>query len=205
MKRTKRLSRKQKKLLAKNKRVVKRKSLEEIRPKGKRSKKEFYERFEDYNKYLASKEWNQIKSIHYGKNKKQCIACKSKKNIQVHHRSYKRLGGLNEVKDLVTVCRTCHKKIHRIEKDKKITVTKATRIVVGEFRKLQPRKPIIKHHKKKKLNKTEILLLRLKTKSDKQLKDILVKELRVKGINGNFMQLNLSMVKNIHSKYLNSN
>ena len=65
-----------------------------------------------YTEYLKSKAWyvkrDQIKSL---KNNK-CEKCGSIRNLQVHHKTYKRLG--NELlTDLQLLCDLCHKEIHR--------------------------------------------------------------------------------------------
>ena len=173
------------------------KALKKIRPKGSDTKNSFWKRFKTYNNYLKSKEWIEIKKIYFGKRQKKCIGCGSKKRINVHHRSYNRLGSVNETKDLVTVCSDCHVKIHEIEKSKGVSVNKATTIVLGTFKAKRRKKKI-----KKSVEKTNERLVKLRVLSEIEKKDKLIRDLRLKGINGNFTKLKYLMVLKIHSKYV---
>ena len=42
-----------------------------------------------------------------------CVMCGSKWELEVHHIHYRRLGRENVLTDLCTLCKNCHKKIHR--------------------------------------------------------------------------------------------
>lgn len=44
----------------------------------------------------------------------QCRFCQSKRNVQVHHRVWRRFGGKTVPSNLVTVCETCHSQIHAL-------------------------------------------------------------------------------------------
>ena len=176
--------------------------MSELRPKGKDTKNAFYKRFKDYNDYLKSNEWKQIRKLYFKGKRKSCLCCKSTKIIQLHHKSYKRLGTTSEIKDLISVCNSCHKKIHKLEKDNKISVTKATNIYIKSTKKYKVK--IIKRKKNKKLTATKKRVIVLKLQSDKLRKEVLIKELRVKGVQGEFMKYSLATIKNIHTKYINN-
>ena len=61
----------------------------------------------NYNDYMQSPEWKKKKeSI-----KRVCYICGSEKNINVHHRSYSRLGHETE-RDLIALCQECHSDVH---------------------------------------------------------------------------------------------
>ena len=70
---------------------------------------------EEYKKYMKSKEWQTKKkeriAIDNG-----CCMCKRPldkiRSVQVHHITYKNLGHEDVLNDLVTLCGSCHKKIH---------------------------------------------------------------------------------------------
>lgn len=65
----------------------------------------------DYKKYLKSYEWGKIRRKILKRDKHRCKICNSGKNLNIHHRTYKRLG--HELpEDLVTLCRNCHEIFH---------------------------------------------------------------------------------------------
>lgn len=70
---------------------------------------------EFYKKYMKSPEWEQKKQERIAIDN-CCVMCQRPLNkirsLQVHHITYARLGNENVLTDLVTLCGTCHKKIH---------------------------------------------------------------------------------------------
>jgi 5-methylcytosine-specific restriction endonuclease McrA len=61
----------------------------------------------NYNEYIKSPEWvtkcNQVKQ----RDGYRCLLCNSGERLEVHHRTYERLG--NELpEDLSTLCHECH-------------------------------------------------------------------------------------------------
>jgi hypothetical protein len=71
------------------------------------------ERWLTYQEYLCTKWWRErrARSILLGGGK--CNRCHSTSNLQVHHKTYKRIGQeLDE--DLEVLCRTCHEIHHGI-------------------------------------------------------------------------------------------
>lgn len=69
-------------------------------------------RKEEYLEYLESDTWREVRAkalTHYGKT---CVLCGESKRLQVHHRNYERVGGAEEMSDLVVLCRDCHAKFH---------------------------------------------------------------------------------------------
>ena len=68
-------------------------------------------RKEKYNEYLKSDQWYRIRQIVLERDKFICQGCLKNRATDVHHKNYDNL--FNEVLfDLVSVCRTCHLKIH---------------------------------------------------------------------------------------------
>lgn len=68
-----------------------------------------------YFTFLRSKYWTYIKKRVLKRDKNACKKCGTKVRLQVHHKTYihhfeehKHLG------DLITLCRNCHKKEHKI-------------------------------------------------------------------------------------------
>lgn len=93
----------------------------------------------DYYNYIKSEKWKETRKRFYDsnlyKNLKKgnkgwiCYCCKSdSKPLDLHHRTYKRLGEENISVDLVPVCRDCHNDIHTLFKSvDKITLWEATK------------------------------------------------------------------------------
>lgn len=74
-------------------------------------------RSEEYKKYILSPEWEAKKQERKQIDDFKCVCCgrsedHTRRGLQVHHISYARLGHENVWTDLVTVCGSCHKKIH---------------------------------------------------------------------------------------------
>ena len=82
--------------------------------------------YQQYKAYLKSPEWKAKKEKFYNSRlyKKlrenggwKCYCCEeNNKSLDMHHRTYKRLGRENISIDLVPVCRECHNTIHGMEK-----------------------------------------------------------------------------------------
>lgn len=70
--------------------------------------------FTDYNEYLKSKHWTALKT-RYKESKLyksgKCVLCGCNNNINIHHKSYKRLGH-ERLNDLIVLCQSCHKQLH---------------------------------------------------------------------------------------------
>ena len=69
---------------------------------------------EALQEYLKSDKWADVKrrfrksKLYTGK----CYVCGSKKNINLHHKTYKRFGK-EYLRDLLEVCQTCHYAAHK--------------------------------------------------------------------------------------------
>lgn len=94
-------------------------------------KKEYYD-------YIRSDRWKLIKEKYYSSKlyktlKKNndgwiCYCCTARnKPLDLHHRTYKRLGEENIAVDLVPVCRECHNEIHTAFRLEDISLWKATK------------------------------------------------------------------------------
>lgn len=68
----------------------------------------------NYQDYLKSEEWQIKRGIALDRADNRCQLCNSSKNLQVHHRDYGRRGTNEELRDLVVLCNSCHKKFHDI-------------------------------------------------------------------------------------------
>jgi uncharacterized protein YlaI len=67
-----------------------------------------------YAEYLRSEHWRKIKAwFRSTKAKKYCYICESKDNLNLHHKTYKRLGKEKWI-DLVYLCERCHHYCHKV-------------------------------------------------------------------------------------------
>mgnify|MGYP000739796043 CR=1 FL=1 len=67
----------------------------------------------EYEKYLESNHWKEIRKKALKRAGYKCQLCASNKELNVHHNTYKNLGH-EDLNDLVVLCRNCHKKFHNI-------------------------------------------------------------------------------------------
>ncbi len=70
-----------------------------------------------YSQYLQSEHWKDVRA-RFWKSKLhhyQCYICGSTENLQVHHKTYNRIGK-EYLNDLCLLCENCHKKTHELLK-----------------------------------------------------------------------------------------
>lgn len=75
-----------------------------------------------YLEYLQTEHWKQMRDMALFQAKNRCQLCNGDKGLQVHHRTYERLG-CEDLSDLTVLCGKCHEAFHArrdIEKRKKI-------------------------------------------------------------------------------------
>lgn len=71
-----------------------------------------------YWEYMRSVRWEAVKRRYYGPNEehKYCFSCKTRDGtVDMHHASYENLG-YETYREIVPLCRRCHKVVHIIEK-----------------------------------------------------------------------------------------
>ena len=64
----------------------------------------------EYKTYLQSPEWRVVRKKQL-RNQRDCQACGSKEHLNIHHMTYHRLG-FEKLKNLKTLCKTCHRQLH---------------------------------------------------------------------------------------------
>lgn len=104
--------------------------------KPKRSKKKNAARNKAYHSYIDSFAWKSFKdrwrlSSLYKGEFCHALGCGRKDTLQFHHRSYENFGREN-LSDVVLVCRSCHKKIHKLN-DFGFTLKEATDAIIGSI------------------------------------------------------------------------
>ena len=76
-------------------------------------------KWKSYKEYLFSKEWQTIRKQKLEQVGNRCQSCDSKNNLQIHHKTYKRIY-CEKSKDLIVFCSGCHKKSHNISIENKM-------------------------------------------------------------------------------------
>lgn len=67
----------------------------------------------DYKSYMSSPEWEKHRKAAVERSGNRCQVCNESGLLNVHHRSYERLG--NELPgDLIVLCRECHRIFHEL-------------------------------------------------------------------------------------------
>jgi len=66
-----------------------------------------------YRDYLRTAHWQRVRMIALERARHACGLCTATQHLQVHHRSYARLG-CEQAEDLIVLCRTCHQRHHGI-------------------------------------------------------------------------------------------
>ena len=64
-----------------------------------------------YADYILSKEWASLRRRCKEADRHACRVCGTKNELDVHHKTYERLGH-EELGDLITLCRRCHRDHH---------------------------------------------------------------------------------------------
>ena len=70
-------------------------------------------KFIPYKKYIQTEEWRQKARQCYRNDNFHCQKCGTGINLEAHHLNYKHLGEAEEINDLITLCKTCHKETHK--------------------------------------------------------------------------------------------
>ena len=86
------------------------------------SRRKFWDRlrrlgFKSYGEYLSSDHWADLRRRFFAEStraKRGCAGCRMGRPLQLHHRTYKRLGA-EHLSDLDLLCRECHVALHANE------------------------------------------------------------------------------------------
>lgn len=65
----------------------------------------------NYQEYILSEAWAKKRQFALLKAKNKCQLCSFEHELDVHHLSYKNLGNEKD-KDLLVLCRRCHRDLH---------------------------------------------------------------------------------------------
>jgi len=61
----------------------------------------------EYNKYMHSKKWQELRQEVFARDGSHCVLCGSYKRIQCHHNDYRHFGN-ERLDELTTLCASCH-------------------------------------------------------------------------------------------------
>jgi hypothetical protein len=61
---------------------------------------------------MSTKEYRALCKEIMARDFQKCRVCKARNNLAVHHIQFRSQGGAHEQTNLLTVCATCHQKIH---------------------------------------------------------------------------------------------
>ena len=68
----------------------------------------------NYNDYMLSREWEEKRKLVLERDNNICQKCKEKPAEQVHHLTYDNFRN-EKLEDLMSVCVSCHEKIHNVQ------------------------------------------------------------------------------------------
>lgn len=66
-----------------------------------------------YREYLGCSHWQRLRQVKMKEAEYRCQLCYSSRQLQVHHRTYERLG-CEYLTDLIALCDNCHVRFHKI-------------------------------------------------------------------------------------------
>jgi phage terminase large subunit GpA-like protein len=79
---------------------------------------------DEYIAYLHSEEWKRYKKAFIGYWQGRCALCNSEEPLEVHHRTYERIG-FERYNDCIALCPSCHKMADAMRKK---AMANATRV-----------------------------------------------------------------------------
>ena len=91
--------------------------------------------YASYQEYLDSSDWKQRRARILKRDKYQCSMCGTGMNLRVHHVRYPDVLGEESDDDLITVCDSCHEKIHNADLRHKRDVLKERKDAEQHMRK----------------------------------------------------------------------
>lgn len=74
---------------------------------------------QEYLKYINSQTWARKRARALERAGYKCQVCNDDRHLEVHHRTYERLGK-ERVMDLTVLCRECHHYFHELKKGRKV-------------------------------------------------------------------------------------
>lgn len=66
-----------------------------------------------YKEYLNTDHWQNLRRNKFKFGGRKCVICQETKTVDVHHIRYRENLFETEPKDLIVLCRACHRMVHR--------------------------------------------------------------------------------------------
>ena len=85
----------------------------------------------EYEEYIHSDKWALKKKEACRIHGRNCFKCGTGKFIHIHHKTYKRLFNENVQIDLIPLCRSCHKRLHKLQRKGDLNLWAATEKFIG--------------------------------------------------------------------------
>ena len=92
-----------------------------------------------YETYINSTAWERRRGLFFTKHPKVCVTCGSEEKIQLHHKTYDRMGRERD-SDLMALCEFCHSTLHRWHREVGGSLYEASEDFVDQFREQSPPK-----------------------------------------------------------------
>jgi hypothetical protein len=85
--------------------------------------------YKSYDEFLRSEYWKSVREkVKTGKYKEKyckCNICDSEENIHLHHNTYRWMLTKYELREIISLCRDCHLRLHQISTEQECTLNKA--------------------------------------------------------------------------------
>jgi len=98
------------------------------------------DREREYRAFLRSKVWKEFRAKIIKERGKKCEACGLSVTLRVlhlHHKTYVRFGGKERKSDVVLLCKSCHRLVHKIDKQNGMKdLALVTDLVIAYMKKL---------------------------------------------------------------------
>jgi hypothetical protein len=92
----------------------------------------------NYRRYIRSAKWFAFRKSYFEVVPEECVICGSKEHVNLHHRTYERLGH-ERFEDVVPLCRAHHDRLHKVFKEKygdsSVTLSQFTEKYIQTYKK----------------------------------------------------------------------
>jgi hypothetical protein len=96
-----------------------------------------------YDKYMRSEAWREIRQQRVDMDGGKCVACHTTERLEVHHLHYQNFGH-EELRDLITLCHSCHEKVTDSERFNRYA--KRRRVIPAQATTQRPPLTVKAHH-----------------------------------------------------------
>jgi len=87
----------------------------------------------DLNEYRESDTWKEVKDAYYKDHFYKCHICTTKKDLHLHHKTYKNLGDENLIRDLCYLCEDHHNSVHSYSEIRGTSLKDSLEFVLSDY------------------------------------------------------------------------